>query len=77
MLDAMKLDPSLIVTQCWKMFTIADAITYIKESLDKLKESTQCLLEKAVEGGGQQIWGLPHGGHRDGAHCAAGMPCGW
>ena len=39
-LEAMENDPSLTVTDCWKLFNITDSITIIKDSLDEVKQST-------------------------------------
>lgn len=38
--SAIDSDPSLDVMQCWKSFTIADAITFIKAAMNELKPET-------------------------------------
>uniref|UniRef100_A0A8D2JKI7 DDE-1 domain-containing protein n=1 Tax=Varanus komodoensis TaxID=61221 RepID=A0A8D2JKI7_VARKO len=38
--SAIDADPNLDVMQCWKSFTIADAITFIKAAVDELKPET-------------------------------------
>jgi len=37
---AIDADPNLKVTDCWKSFTIADAVTFIKAAVDELKPET-------------------------------------
>jgi len=37
---AIDADPKLQVIDCWKSFTIADAITFIKAAMDELKPET-------------------------------------
>jgi hypothetical protein len=37
---AIDADPNLRVTDCWKSFIIADAITFIKAAVDELKPET-------------------------------------
>jgi len=37
---AIHADPNFQVTDCWKLFSVADAITFIKATLDELKPET-------------------------------------